>query len=493
MPNIEDVFKRSGIPTYTFVEPDEYQQIKISIRTKGRGLVVEGPSGIGKSTCVKKAISELQNELKIVELNARKTADIPLIEALPDMGNIGIVIVDDFHVLPDPIKERLANFMKLLAEEEDANSKLVIIGINKAGDSLVRFARDLNNRIDTITLERNSESKLLMVISKGEETLNIRISTRNEIAKLSWGSFHLVQLLCYEYCVSSGIEDTQSEMRPLNTSIELVKERVLSELARVFYEYVREFAIGSKLKRAGRAPYLHLLKWLSESESWSIQMDEIMLAHPNHKGSITQIIEKKFLISLLDNKPDLKAVLHFDAFSKRLTIEDPKFLFYLKELLWLKVANDIGFSNIDFTAKYDFALSFAGEQREIAKRIFEKLAENELEVFYDHNEQSRILANNVEDYLAPIYRSEAIFVIVILSKDYPKKIWTTFESENFKHRFGDKSVIPFALSDVVLTQFDITTNIGQFRFDINAPQDPQLDEFVKLVTEKITEKRTEPN
>ena len=40
----------------------------------------------------------------------------------------------------------------------------------------------------------------------------------------------------------------------------------------------------------------------------------------------------------------------------------------------------------------------------------------EFEVFYDKNEEHRILAENVEDYLGPIYRSEAAFVVCFLGR-----------------------------------------------------------------------------
>jgi len=45
-PKLEEVFKISGVPTYTFVEPGEYGKIIVSLRTPGRGMLVEGPSGI---------------------------------------------------------------------------------------------------------------------------------------------------------------------------------------------------------------------------------------------------------------------------------------------------------------------------------------------------------------------------------------------------------------------------------------------------------------
>ncbi len=47
---LEEVFRLSGVPTITFVEPVGYSGIKVSIRTKGRCIVLEGPSGIGKTT-----------------------------------------------------------------------------------------------------------------------------------------------------------------------------------------------------------------------------------------------------------------------------------------------------------------------------------------------------------------------------------------------------------------------------------------------------------
>ncbi len=57
-PKLEEVFKLSGIPTFTFVEPVEYKKIIVSLRTPGRGIVIEGPSGIGKTCAVMKALAE---------------------------------------------------------------------------------------------------------------------------------------------------------------------------------------------------------------------------------------------------------------------------------------------------------------------------------------------------------------------------------------------------------------------------------------------------
>jgi putative ribosome biogenesis GTPase RsgA len=68
---LEDVFKISGVPTHTFVAPSEYAGLKVALRTPGRGLIVEGPSGIGKSTAVTRALGELGQDRGIQQLSAR--------------------------------------------------------------------------------------------------------------------------------------------------------------------------------------------------------------------------------------------------------------------------------------------------------------------------------------------------------------------------------------------------------------------------------------
>jgi hypothetical protein len=116
-PTLEQVFKTSGVPTYTFVKPNEYVRLIVGLRTPGRGLVIEGPSGIGKTTGVLKALEELSLLENTLKLSARKAEDIQLIAQLPSMGAIGTVLIDDFHRLGSTLKKIVADYMKTLADE----------------------------------------------------------------------------------------------------------------------------------------------------------------------------------------------------------------------------------------------------------------------------------------------------------------------------------------------------------------------------------------
>lgn len=325
--NLEEVFKLSGLPTYTFVRPVEYSRLLVALRTAGRGVVIEGPSGIGKTTSVDKALTEIGLAESTLRLSARKQDDVALIAELPGMHKIGTVIVDDFHRLPLDDRRRLADFLKVLADEERADVKLVVVGISRAGESLIQFGEDLHSRLDTIQFESNPKERVAQVIELGEKALNISISTRDEIVSAAAGSFYLAQFLAYQTCLQADILKSPSKHTTVNVSFDVVLQRVMENLSTRFMPAAREFAKGTKLRREGRAPYLHLLKWLAEANEWSIQLDREMAVHPELKGSVGQVIEKGYLSDLLSGNQRLRQLFHFDAASRVLAVEDPQFVF----------------------------------------------------------------------------------------------------------------------------------------------------------------------
>jgi hypothetical protein len=219
-PKVEDVFRTNGVPTYTFVQPREYEHLLISLRTAGRGVVVEGPSGIGKTTAVEKVIAQLGVSGSVTKLSARKKQEVEYIRELPALGKVGTVIVDDFHKLDDSAKASLADYLKVLADEGNAGTKLVIIGINRAGDSLIQLAPDLINRVDIIRFESNPDNKVEELLNKGEQALNITLNVKREIVEEARGSFYIAQLLALEACIGSSIRERSEGQSAIEISFE---------------------------------------------------------------------------------------------------------------------------------------------------------------------------------------------------------------------------------------------------------------------------------
>ncbi|GID94539.1 hypothetical protein Adi01nite_39510 [Amorphoplanes digitatis] len=461
---VEDVFKINGVPTHTFVKPSEFSRLKVALRTPGRGVVVEGPSGIGKSTAVTKVLDELEISADVVKLSARIPAEVEYIELLPELGDFGTVVVDDFHRLEDATKARLADLLKVTADQEDPKRKLVIIGINDAGKALIRSSPDLSNRIDVVKFEIEPDAKISELVAAGERAFNVKISASEHVVEKARGSFYLAQLLCMDACVSAGVTEKPDDEVTVTTSFSAIQRRVVERQKDRFGEAVRAFARGTKFRPGGRAPYLHILKWLSESDSWGISIPDEMRKHPTEKASVGVVLEAGYLENLT-NKENISKILHFDPDTRVLAIENPMLIFYLRNVSWPEFVREVGFTKVDYAETYDFALSFAGEDRSYAEHLRNALEDNGHTVFYDYAEQHRFLGQDIEAYMGPIYASDSRCVVVVLGEMYGKKRWTLFETSQYKTRIDAGEVVPIWSTNVAPSPFDEMHGRGFLNFD----------------------------
>ena len=93
--------------------------------------------------------------------------------------------------------------------------------------------------------------------------------------------------------------------------------------------------------------------------------------------------------------------------------------------------------------KYNVALSFAGEDREHARKLAKLLKANEYSVFYDENERARLWSDNLYDCLSSIYKDEADYCVMFLSEHYAREPWTNLERKSAQARVfeGDSEYI----------------------------------------------------
>lgn len=267
-----NVFKKSGLPTYTFVEHERQHEIQESMLTAGRGIVIEGPSGVGKTSCIKKAIENSAHDYSI--LSAKKPDHLELIKGIIPGRNFGKVVVDDFHDLTDDIKSVLSQTMKTVADDEEETNRLVIIGINKAGAPLISFSRDVATRVDFYKITRVSDDKIAELIGNGEDILNISFLAKRDIITDSHGCFNIAQMICNKLCLINKVlqTDVTSSGKLIGDNLHNIKEEMLEPFERLYKNIAKRFAIGPSFSPEGRAPYLHILYWLSKSEGWSINL-----------------------------------------------------------------------------------------------------------------------------------------------------------------------------------------------------------------------------
>ena len=481
---LEQVFKISGVPTHTFVQPSHFDRLTVAVRTPGRGVIVEGPSGIGKSTAVTSVLQLLGLTSGVMSLSARSPSDIEMIEAFVTSPGFGVAVVDDFHRLPAALQTRLANLLKLLADAENQSDKLIVIGINQAGTPLIEAAPDLANRIDRIKFEAEPVSKLQQMVRQGCETLNIEIASVDSIVEGAHGSFYLAQLLCHEACLQAGVISRVGEFRAVETSYSAIRRQVMERQRTRFGPVLRSFARGNKFRPSGRAPYYHMLTWLGESESGAIDLTEEMRRHPNEKVSVKATIDNRGLDSLVADS-QIATVFFYNPDNRLLAVEDPHVIFYLRNLDLAQFISEVGFTRVNYDRPYDIALSFAGEDREYADSLYDELNDRGMAVFYDKAEESRLLAEDVEKLLGPIYAADSDYVVLVMGPQYGFKRWTAFEGGRFKERISEGRVIAIWSTAMTPSYFDPNFDRGGLRYDPNGNLRDQSRLAATIIAEKV--------
>lgn len=324
--NVTDVFPLSGVPTITFVEPISFKKLISSIKHKGRGLVIEGPSGIGKTTAIKKAIERLGlTDPQYKYLTARDPDNIELIKKIRDWHS-GIVIIDDFHRLDDSIKSTIADYLKLLADVEISTKKLIVIGIPNTGIKLISFGHDLATRIDIFEFSKIDNQKINELIEKGEFALNIKFEKKADIIVASNGSLNIAQYLCHYSAIEADIFQTQQTTRIVNSGLIEVIESVKKVVSIKYDDFIFLFSqLGGNKDRT----CIMLLKELALTDNGSINLERFKTHKPELNNGIDNLIYEKLIEELLEKNFECRSFLNYDPKTFDLVIDDPQLLFYI--------------------------------------------------------------------------------------------------------------------------------------------------------------------
>ncbi|MBU0942301.1 MAG: AAA family ATPase, partial [Bacteroidetes bacterium] len=333
---LEEIFVTEGIPQYTFVKPPNYNEILLDIRRKGKPVIIEGQSGTGKTTTAKRIINQLSADIEIKYFTARQTNDLERIIEIVQQKERGHYIIDDFHRLSPELQEQLANLAKTAAETQDENlPKLIIIGINQVGASLINMVHDIAKRCGIHRIEPGNEEIITSLINTGAEKLNIQFENPSRIYEESKGDYWLTQTLCQTICVKNDILQYQEEFKILDFDLEDVRHSMVRKLSHSYKDPVKEFSRGRRF-RPGNDPYFKLLRLISIQQSSIVDLNELANANENMRASINGIKERRLNI-LLESKPICSRYFFYNSDNKNFAIEDPALFYYMKHVEWEEI------------------------------------------------------------------------------------------------------------------------------------------------------------
>jgi predicted MPP superfamily phosphohydrolase len=356
--DINVIFPLDGPPTVTFVEPPRFSELQLALRRMGTGLIVEGPSKVGKSTAVRKAMEAMgvpvgdqiwRSGQRFFPLDDLRRNVDDLITAKRDTW----LFIDDFHHLEDErYRRELASGMKVLADQpqDGRHGKVTLIGINPLGSSLVQVMPDLSGRFRIIRLDVEKDwqrsTKIAELIIRGEQAANIRFKRRDEFVVAAAGSFFLAQCLCNMAAVKEGITETQPQLVEIDLGPVDVIAAVQGELAHQFRVPMLDFAAFDAVPPP-RGAGLSLLWLLARSDDGSVSVREARLRLPMLNAAFDWLLESN-LSRCFHEHPALRGLLYYNRATQTLAMENPQLKFYLRALDWEEFARTSGHGRVRF-------------------------------------------------------------------------------------------------------------------------------------------------
>lgn len=436
---LEDVFKTVGLPPYTYVKPSYYGEIRADIVQAGKHLLIEGPSGIGKTCVVFKVFEDLgwAKDKGFAYDTARDSGALERINRFLKDSIDGatpqpsVLVMDDFHLFTSKDRARIGSDLKWISDlafEQPSPPKIVLIGIPTTGTSLLSEAYDLGPRLGVYRFSKATDREIDRLISEGETALNVLFEDRDIVLAESAGNFWLAQYICSKVCATQEVFQSQPDVQILTFDLLGIRQRLMTELSQRYTSMAKTFAKGKRWRPGGNKPYLDVLLVLAKEPDSVVTYDRIIHAVPERRRPGLKAIRSRIPEVIFDpaKNVDLRKQIAFDSESG-FSIEDPLFRYYLSNLEAASLYRELGVepSRVENARiySYDVGFSFAGETRGIVEVVNSALKAEDVVTFYDFDQQAFLLALDLEQALQKIYSESCRFYLVFLDEHYSRKVW----------------------------------------------------------------------
>lgn len=122
-------------------------------------------------------------------------------------------------------------------------------------------------------------------------------------------------------------------------------------------------------------------------------------------------------------------------------------------------------------SSFDVAISFAGTEREHAKKLAKILKDANFSVFYDEFYPEHLWGKNLVDTFDEIFRKRARYCVIFVSEAYKEHVWTNHERQSAQARAlnekGEEYILPIKVDDVELDGMPPTTGYVSLKQGIN--------------------------
>lgn len=156
---------------------------------------------------------------------------IDIINALREIAFDRLIVLEDFHYLPDDTQKTFAFVLKTFHEK--SRITFIIIGAWREENRLVGLNGDLTNRVISIDVDTWKYESINELIDAGAYLLNITIDEvfRRELLRWSFGSVHIVREACRRVCRMSGVNETHSDRKPRNIGATVDASSIVAQIA----------------------------------------------------------------------------------------------------------------------------------------------------------------------------------------------------------------------------------------------------------------------